>query len=402
MKKHKTHKTFTKLSLLVCMVLLSIHAMAQAPEKMSYQAVIRNSSNNLLVNQSVGMRISIVRGSVNGNIVFEEGQTAVTNSNGLVSIEIGGGTLLSGNFQTINWGNGPYFLKTETDPNGGNNYSITGTTQILSVPYALFSGNGISGISASGDTLYLGSGNHLIVPGISAANAPQPFNGAHSCGADSMHNTNLNYGSMIDQDGNTYKTITIGTQEWMAENLKASHYRNGNLIPMLGNNTDWQNNTNGAAAWPAGDSTTHACPYGKLYNWFAAGNASGICPAGWHLPSDTEWNLLIAQLDPGLVINTYGIQSTFAGGQLKSASGQYWLSPNTGAGNASGFSAPGAGIRDVDGTYLSFKDFGFFWSATPDLGSTVFYRGLYSNFAEAFRNAANTNVGMSVRCVKDN
>jgi hypothetical protein len=120
-------------------VLLTANVFAQSPEKMSYQAVIRNSSNQLVTNQSVGMQISILQGSPNGTAVYEETQTPTTNTNGLVSLEIGTGTVVSGDFSTIDWANGPFFIKTETDPNGGTNYSITGTSQLLSVPYALHS-----------------------------------------------------------------------------------------------------------------------------------------------------------------------------------------------------------------------------------------------------------------------
>lgn len=110
---------------------------AQSPEKMSYQAVVRNSSNELIANTKVGIQISILQGSVYGASVYVETQTPTTNVNGLVSIEIGGGTVKSGSFTAIDWANGPYFIKTETDPSGGTSYSITGTSQILSVPYAL-------------------------------------------------------------------------------------------------------------------------------------------------------------------------------------------------------------------------------------------------------------------------
>jgi len=121
------------------MTITTICAFSQAPNKMSYQAVIRNNSNALVVNQSVGMRISILQGSVAGSASYVETQNPTTNTNGLVSIEIGGGTNVSGSFSSIDWGNGPYFIKTETDPNGGSNYSITGTSQLLSVPFALYS-----------------------------------------------------------------------------------------------------------------------------------------------------------------------------------------------------------------------------------------------------------------------
>jgi hypothetical protein len=130
-------KTMKRLfTLLVAIVLIS-GTFAQSPEKMSYQAVVRNSSNQLVTNQAIGMKISILQGSAMGSPVYVETQTPTSNINGLVTLEIGGGTVVSGTFSSIDWANGPYFLKTETDPTGGTNYTITGTNQLLSVPYAL-------------------------------------------------------------------------------------------------------------------------------------------------------------------------------------------------------------------------------------------------------------------------
>jgi hypothetical protein len=124
------------------------YAMAQSPQKMSFQAVVRNNTNTLLSNQPVGLRISILQGSASGTVVYSETQTATTNSNGLVTIQIGGGTTISGDFAAIVWANGPYFIQTETDANGGTNYTLISTTQLLSVPYALYaqtSGSSIPG-----------------------------------------------------------------------------------------------------------------------------------------------------------------------------------------------------------------------------------------------------------------
>jgi hypothetical protein len=120
------------------LLLLAFNMFGQAPQKMSYQAVIRNASNTLVANQSVGMRISILQGSSGGSAVYQETHSPVSNINGLVSIEIGAGTIVSGTFSVIDWSVGPYFVKTETDPAGGTNYTISGTTQLLSVPYALY------------------------------------------------------------------------------------------------------------------------------------------------------------------------------------------------------------------------------------------------------------------------
>jgi hypothetical protein len=124
---------FTILTALV----LTATLWAQSPEKMSYQAVVRDTDDNLVTNQSVGMQISILQGSSTGTAVYTETQAPTTNANGLVSIEIGDGTVVIGDFATIDWANGPYFIETETDPAGGTNYTITGTSQLLSVPFAL-------------------------------------------------------------------------------------------------------------------------------------------------------------------------------------------------------------------------------------------------------------------------
>lgn len=126
-----------KLFTIIAAVLLTVSVFAQSPQKMSYQAVIRNSSNTLVTNQAVGMQISILQGSSTGTVVYAETQTPTTNANGLVSLEIGAGTVVSGDFTTIDWANGPYFIETKTDPAGGISYTITGTSQLLSVPYAL-------------------------------------------------------------------------------------------------------------------------------------------------------------------------------------------------------------------------------------------------------------------------
>ena len=119
-------------------IVLTVTTTTQVPEKMSYQAVVRNTTNNLVTNQPVGMQISILQGSATGTAVYVETQTPISNANGLVTLEIGGGTIVSGNMATINWANGPYFIKTETDPTGGSSYTITGTSQLLSAPYALY------------------------------------------------------------------------------------------------------------------------------------------------------------------------------------------------------------------------------------------------------------------------
>lgn len=122
-----------KLFTILLAVFLTATVWAQSPNKMSYQAVIRNSSDALVTNTQIGLEVNIRQGTTSGTVVYTETQTPTTNANGLVSIEIGGGS----GFNTIDWANGPYFIETKTDPAGGTNYTITGTSQLLSVPYAL-------------------------------------------------------------------------------------------------------------------------------------------------------------------------------------------------------------------------------------------------------------------------
>jgi len=126
-----------KLFILLTTVIVSVSMWSQAPDKMSYQAVIRNDGGQLVANKQIGMKISILQTSVTGTVVYSETHTPVSNENGLVSIEIGSGSIVSGAFAGIDWSNGPYFIKTETDPTGGSTYSIMSTSQLLSVPYAL-------------------------------------------------------------------------------------------------------------------------------------------------------------------------------------------------------------------------------------------------------------------------
>jgi hypothetical protein len=126
-------------------ILLTANVVAQAPQKISYQAVVRNADHVLVTNSLVGMRVSILQGSASGSEVYVETHTPTSTINGLVSFEIGGGTVVSGDFSTIAWASGPYFIRTETDPSGGTSYSITGTSEFLSVPYALYSLSGTPG-----------------------------------------------------------------------------------------------------------------------------------------------------------------------------------------------------------------------------------------------------------------
>ncbi|WP_309641031.1 hypothetical protein [Flavobacterium sp.] len=125
----------------ISMLLIFSNVIAQAPQKMSYQAIIRDNTGNLVVNQLIGMKVSILQGSISGTVSYSETHSATTNTNGLVTIEIGGGSPVTNTFAGIDWSTGSYFVKTQTDPTGGTSYTISGTSQLLSVPYALYAEN---------------------------------------------------------------------------------------------------------------------------------------------------------------------------------------------------------------------------------------------------------------------
>ena len=223
-----------KFILFVFVCVLQNSLQAQVPGKMSYQAVIRNSSNTLVASQQVGMRISILQGSATGAAVYVETQTPTTNDNGLVSIEIGGGTVVSGTFAAINWANGPYFIKTETDATGGSNYSITGISQLLSVPYALYaetSGSSIPGPQGpAGPQGATGATGPQGPIGLTGATGPQGPTGA--TGPQGPAGNGFNNGTSNNQlmywNGSTWVSLNPGN--------------NGQILTICNGNLTWTNN----------------------------------------------------------------------------------------------------------------------------------------------------------------
>jgi hypothetical protein len=193
-------------------ILVSASLFAQLPQRMSYQSVIRNSSNQLVTSHAVGMRVSILLGSATGTAVYVETQTPTTNINGLVTIEIGGGTPVSGIFANIDWSTGTYYLKTETDPNGGSSYTITGTSQLLSVPYALFAKRAgehyIGELYGGGVVFYVDqTGSHGLICSMIDLSASQVWSNVESTligvNAQSDWNGLSNSNAIVGQNGHT-------------------------------------------------------------------------------------------------------------------------------------------------------------------------------------------------------
>ena len=205
---------------------------------------------------------------------------------------------------------------------------------------------------------------------------------------------------MTDQEGNVYRTIVIGIQELMAENLKTSIYSNGNSIENVTNGTQWGGLTTGA--WcNYNNNSQFDCPYGKLYNWFAVADPRNVCPTGWHVPSDDEWNVLIGNLDPTINPIAIGPQSTSAGGKMKSVGTQFWISPNGAATNESAFSGLPGGYRYSLGTFNNFGFIGEWWTSTELDSSFAHMRDLNYSNGNLTRNKSYKYYGLSVRCFRD-
>lgn len=190
-------------------------------------------------------------------------------------------------------------------------------------------------------------------------------------------NPSVDYGNLIDQDGNSYKTVTIGSQTWMAENLKAITLNDG--TPLLD-----------SYCWYNYDVTSNKADYGALYSWGSL-TSGKLCPAGWHVPSMDEWQVLINYLGG----------SDVAGGKLKETGIKHWLSPNTYATNETGFTALPGGRRYINyGNFLDAGKYGFWWSSTAFDASDAWNRQLGTDIC-IYQNFDNKGIGFSVRCVRD-
>ncbi|MCX6246672.1 MAG: fibrobacter succinogenes major paralogous domain-containing protein [Bacteroidetes bacterium] len=194
--------------------------------------------------------------------------------------------------------------------------------------------------------------------------------------------------TVTDIDGNVYPTVIIGTQTWMAANLKTTRYRTGDSIPHVADSLQW------VALTTAGYCNINNDPgtvniYGRLYNWAAVTDSKNIAPAGWHVPTDAEWTTLLTYLGSG------------AGGKLKSTGTTYWNSPNAGATNATGFSGLPGGDRSSNGLFHYKGIYGCFWCTTEFSATDAWEHVLSYISSNVTRMSYSKGLGLSVRCVKD-
>ena len=201
--------------------------------------------------------------------------------------------------------------------------------------------------------------------------------------------------SVTDIDGNTYKTVQIGNQVWMAENLKTAKYSDGTTIPNITNKTQWANLTSGAWCYYDNKAANNA-KYGKLYNWYGVSKTTNgnknICPTGWHVPTDAEWTVLTDYLGGASV----------AGGKLKEVGTTNWNSPNTDATDTSLFTGLPGGFRFYVGSYYYIGSLGYWWSSTEGSAAGSAWACLLSaSNGGASRGSSDVKNGLSVRCLRD-
>lgn len=356
----------------------------QSTSVINYQGIAVDVNQLPIVNSNIGLRFSVLDATSSGTVLYTETHSTTTDGFGYFKAYLGGGTATVSSFSSIPWSNGnPKFLKVDMDDQGGTLYRNIGTTQLVSVPYAMHAktvdelkiGTILRGNNGTSYQLTIGS------------NGPEWTSIAANCG------TSISY------SGETYPTVQIGTQCWFSKNL--------NVGTMVNGNNDQTNNAS-IEKYCYNNDPANCTTYGGLYQWAEAvqyqngatnstllntafsGNVKGICPTGWHLPSQGDWTILETQLGG----------SNSAGGPLKSTS-NLWISPNTGASNSSGFNGIPGGLRQQNGSFQNQGQDATFWSAVESNASNANRRSLGYNYSFLDPGDFGKNFGFSVRCLKD-
>jgi uncharacterized protein (TIGR02145 family) len=510
-----------KILLYLAILLITACLNAQVPVLFSYQTIIRDDGE-VIQGQTVSLLISIIKTSASGTTVYSEKHLPSTNEFGLVNLTIGNGIEKAGDLATIEWGADIYFLNVKIDIAGGTSYTDMGTTQLLSVPYALHAktveinddadadpGNELQDLTIDGFNLGITNGSGVAIPSVWKRNDPDiyydggkvlitpssgdvqleladvfdaggrnliigddaylsdidqintlgifgmsdPIAGTIKLGSSGpslygspsqlrtdkkLNMTNQNIVSLADPvdpqdaatkayvdaledkllqlqaevgvtdvDGYHYKTIKLGSQVWMAENLKVTKYNDGAEIAMVTVKEDWSILAGPAYCW-YGNLESNKDIYGALYNWFAASSAN-LCPSGWHVPTDAEWEILVNYL----ITNGYNYDGTTTGNKIAKAmaSPSGWTSSSvTGAvgntdynekRNVTKFSAPAGGYRYTSGDFYNSGNFGIWWSSSGYNETMAWKRLMKYDNADVNWSLTEKIQGCSVRCVKN-
>jgi uncharacterized protein (TIGR02145 family) len=372
----------------------TLGSLAGVPGKINYQGAAMDSLGKPMKNQTIALQLSVLDSSSTGAAAYVETHSTPTNGSGLFSLQIGGGTAVNGTFDSIPWANGRNkYLKTEVQQNGTR--INLGTSQLVSVPYALVSG--YSQNSGSAATLRDSLGNAYQIktvngqPTLVSAPGNVSSPGTFACG------------QAVNYAGESYPTVQIGSQCWFQKNVNA-----GTMV--LGAND--QTNNGNLEKYCYNNDPSKCGIFGGLYQWAEAvqyqngasntaspspafsGNVKGICPTGWHVPSDGEWCTLTTYLD-STVICLNGWTGTDV--YLKMSS---WTSPNSFNSNISGFSSIPGGHKNSTAFY-NIGSNTFFWSTSEISSTTVLMIELANNFPDRGRTINPKSFGFSVRCLKD-
>jgi uncharacterized protein (TIGR02145 family) len=203
--------------------------------------------------------------------------------------------------------------------------------------------------------------------------------------------TSCTGGKLRDIEGNSYKSVTIGKQVWMEENLRTTKFNDGTPIPSVSDNDEWAKTRTPAYSWYFNSKDENMSTYGALYNWYAVSTGK-LCPVGWHVPSYEDWTAL----------TNISIDFTTIGGKLKEEGTTHWKAPNTGGTNETGFSALPGGYRSVEGVYNSKGIAGYWWSSSEYDSNTIMFWNLRYKFSTVFKLNSEKYCGFSVRCIKNN
>ncbi len=202
--------------------------------------------------------------------------------------------------------------------------------------------------------------------------------------------------TITDYDGNVYTIVEIGSQSWLGQNLKTTHYNDGTPIPLQTVALIWDTLSTNAYCWYDNDISNKE-PYGALYNWYVGNSAvnggKNPCPAGWHVPDDDEWTALTDYLGGASV----------SGGKLKEAGTAHWFTPNSGATNETGYTALPGGFRGTGGAFCELGKKGMWWTTYghPTFTSSGYYRSMSFSSPGVYRSNMGKSLGMSIRCIKD-
>jgi uncharacterized protein (TIGR02145 family) len=379
---------------------------AGVPGLINYQGSALDSAGKPMKNQTIALKLSVLDSSSTGAAVYVESHSASTNVSGHFAIQIGGGTAILGSFDSVGWANGRNkYLKTELSQNG--TWVSLGTSQLVSVPYALHAGSAENATNASYATFFKDSlGNAYQVKTVNG----QPTLVAAPGSGSSSNPGSFACGQSVTYAGESYPTVQIGNQCWFQKNLNV-----GTMVPGV---NDQLNNIT-FEKYCYNDLPANCDTFGGLYQWAEAvqyqngasnttspspafsGNVKGICPTGWHVPSDGEWCTLTTFLDSTVNCSVFGWTGTNAGGKLKSIS-SLWNSPNTGATNSSGFSALPGGYGDSNGGFFNKGGYTFVWSSFQSSNTIAVSRALGYDFSDISRgNGYPKDDAFSIRCLKD-